>query len=297
MPKNANGMANPLQIPSQEPLIDVLRGDKQEKKRRKLLQKNKRRVRDLTKRGYTVDSAWVSSLSTKSVGQLSRISMDTVYRHATKQVGGKTTRGTTARKQERKASAKKAAATRLKRARDNFYSDRTDGGTVGAQADYPYESDNVVGNVTDLAKSWQESAADLAARGKYDSVKSDLSTWTPSSQWSNDLQRLKQNDVNLLVRLLDSAVEQDGIDAVAKRLQEHSEEIAAIMQKVMYESGGDYRTTGVHGMQIELSKFATILKGAPLDASESLYLTDLQESMNYSFDTGVDDEPDYDVYI
>ena len=114
---------------------------------------------------------------------------------------------------------------------------------------------------------------------------------------NGDLQRLKQNDVNLLVRLLDSAVEQDGIDAVAKRLQEHSEEIAAIMQKVMYESGGDYRTTGVHGMQIELTKFAAILKGAPLDASESLYLTDLQESMNYSYDPGVDDEPDYDVYL
>ena len=269
----------------------------QDKTRRKLLQKNKRRVRDLTKRGYTVDTAWIESLSSKTVGQLSRISMDTVYRHATKQVGGKTTRGTTARKKERKASAKKAAATRLKHARNKFYEGRTDGGTVDAQADYPHEADNVVGNVTDLAKSWQESAADLAARGKYDSVKSDLSTWTPSSQWSNDLQRLIQNDVNLLVRLLDSAVEQDGIDAVAKRLQEHSEEIAAIMQKVMYESGGDYRTTGVHGMQIELSKFATILKGAPLDASESLYLTDLQESMNYSFDTGVDDEPDYDVYI
>lgn len=282
MSKNADDMANRLQ---------------QDKTRRKLLQKNKRRVRDLTKRGYTVDTAWVESLSNKTASQLSRITMDTVYRHATKQVGGKTTRGTSARKKERKASAKKAAATRLKRARDNFYSGRTDGGSVGAQADYPYEADNVVGNVTDLAKSWQESAADLAARGKYDSVKSDLTTWTPSSQWSSDLQRLKQNDVNLLVRLLDSAIEQDGIDAVAKRLQEHSEEIAAIMQKVMYESGGDYRTTGVHGMQIELTKFAAILKGAPLDASESLYLTDLQESMNYSFDTGVDDEPDYDVYL
>ena len=265
---------------------------------RKLLQKNKRRIRNLTKRGYTVDQKWAESLSKRSAKQLSKISMETVYKHATKQTAtGKIVKGTTVRKYERKEAAKRAAATRLKRARDNFYSDRTDGGSVGARADYPREADNVVGNVTDLAKSWQESAADLAARGKYDSVKSDLSTWTPSSQWSSDLQRLKQNDVNLLVRLLDSAVEQDGIDAVAKRLQEHSEEIAAIMQKVMYESGGDYRTTGVHGMQIELSKFATILKGAPLDASESLYLTDLQESMNYSFDTGVDDEPDYDVYL
>ena len=282
MAKKANGAASQMQ---------------QDKNRRKLLQKNKRRVRELTKRGYTVDTAWVESLSNKTASQLSRITMDTVYRHATKQVGGKTTRGTTARKKERKESAKKAAATRLKRARDNFYSGRTDGGTVSAQADYPREADNVVGNVTDLAKNWQESTADLAARGKLDSVKSDLSTWTPSSQWSSDLQRLKQNDVNLLVRLLDSAIEQDGIDAVAKRLQEHSEEIAAIMQKVMYESGGDYRTTGVHGMQIELSKFATILKGAPLDASESLYLTDLQESMNYSYDPDIDDEPDYDVYL
>lgn len=282
MPKTANGKAGQMQ---------------QDKTRRKLLQKNKRRVRELTKRGYTVDTAWVESLSNKTASQLSRITMDTVYRHATKQVEGKVTRGTTARKKERKASAKKAAATRLKRAREDFYSDRTDGGSVGAQADYPYEADNVVGNVTDLAKSWQESAADLAARGKYDSVKSDLSTWTPSSQWSNDLQRLKQNDVNLLVRLLDSAVEQDGIDSVAKRLQEHSEEIAAILQKVMYESGGDYRTTGVHGMQIEITKFATILKGAPLDASESLYLTDLQESMNYSYDPDIDEEPDYDVYL
>ena len=139
MPKNADGMANRLQ---------------QDKTRRKLLQKNKRRVRDLTKRGYTVESAWIESLSSKTVGQLSRITMDTVYRHATKQVEGKTTRGTTARKKERKASAKKAAATRLKRARDNFYSGRMDGGSVGAQADYPYEADNVIGNVTDLAKSW-----------------------------------------------------------------------------------------------------------------------------------------------
>lgn len=282
MAKKANGAASQMQ---------------QDKTRRKLLQKNKRRVRELTKRGYTVDTAWVESLSNKSASQLSRITMDTVYRHATKQVEGKVTRGTTARKKERKASAKKAAATRLKRARDNFYSDRTDGGPVGTQADYPYEADNVVGNVTDLAKSWQESTADLAARGKLDSVKSDLSTWSPSSQWSSDLQRLKQNDVNLLVRLLNSAIEEDGIDAVAKRLQEHSEEIAAIMQKVMYESGGDYRTTGVHGMQIEITKFATILKGAPLDASESLYLTDLQESMNYSYDPDIDDEPDYDVYL
>lgn len=282
MAKKANGAASQMQ---------------QDKTRRKLLQKNKRRVRELTKRGYTVDTTWAESLANKTASQLSRITMDTVYRHATKQVEGKVTRGTTARKKERKASAKKAAATRLKRARDNFYSGRTDGGTVSEQADYPRESDNVVGNVTDLAKSWQESTADLAARGKYDSIASDLSTWSPSSQWSSDLQRLKQNDVNLLVRLLNSAVEQDGIDAVAKRLQEHSEEIAAIMQKVMYESGGDYRTTGVHGMQIEITKFATILKGAPLDASESLYLTDLQESMNYSYDPDIDDEPDYDVYL
>lgn len=282
MAKSANGVANQMQ---------------QDKTRRKLLQKNKRRVRDLTKRGYTVDTAWVESLSGKTVGQLSRITMDTVYRHATKQVGGKTTRGTTARKKERKASAKKAAATRLNRARATFYSDRADGGSITATTDYPHEADNVVGNVTDLAKAWQESDASLEARAKYDGVKSELSTWTPSSQWSSDLQRLKQNDVNMLVRLLDSAVEQDGIEAVAKRLQQHSEEIAAIMQKVMYESGGDYRTTGVHGMQVEITKFATILKGAPLDASESLYLTDLQESMNYSYDPGVDEEPLYDVYI
>lgn len=282
MPKNANGMANQMQ---------------QDKTRRKLLQKNKRRVRDLTKRGYTIDTAWVESLSSKTASQLSRISMDTVYRHATKQVGGKTIRGTTARKKERKASAKKAAATRLKRARDAFYEGRTDGGTVGAQADYPHEADNVLANVADLAESWQESAADLAARGKYDSVRADLLSWTPSSRWSNDLQRLKQNDVNLLIRLLDSAVEQDGINEVAKRLQAHSEEVAAIMQKVMFDSGSDYRNTGVHGMQVEITKFATILKGAPLDASESLYLTDLQESMTYSYDPGVDEEPDYDVYI
>lgn len=282
MSKNADDMANRLQ---------------QDKTRRKLLQKNKRRIRELTKRGYTVDPTWAESLSDKTVGQLSRITMDTVYRHATKQVGGKTTRGTTARKKERKASAKKAAATRLSRARATFYTDRTDGGSVTATTDYPREADNVIENVTDLAKAWQESDANLAARAKYDGVKSDLSTWTPSSQWSSDLQRLKQNDVNMLERLLNSAVEQDGIDAVAKRLQEHSEEIAAIMQKVMYESGGDYRTTGVHGMQVEITKFAAILKGAPLDASESLYLTDLQESMNYSFDTDVDEEPLYDVYI
>ena len=44
MSKNADDMANRLQ---------------QDKTRRKLLQKNKRRVRDLTKRGYTVDTAWV----------------------------------------------------------------------------------------------------------------------------------------------------------------------------------------------------------------------------------------------
>ena len=75
--------------------------------------------------------------------------------------------------------------------------------------------------------------------------------------------------------ILDSAIAEFGADAVAERLNENASEIAEIVDKAMY----NYEEAEIH-----ISRFASILNGGPLSASQAAEFAEMSEqSENWEY--------------
>lgn len=107
-----------------------------------------------------------------------------------------------------------------------------------------------------------------------------IRTWTVDSTWSPSLMEWKTEDKNKLERMLDAALERDGREAVADRLQKNAEVWNAAVDEILYGSGGSKEQTMNMRSQIDhdFITVATILKGSPLTQEESIEVSNMQES-------------------
>ena len=95
------------------------------------------------------------------------------------------------------------------------------------------------------------------------------------SSWSEELKNLKNEDRGILQDALNQAIAEAGREAVARRLEEHAEEINRIVQDVLYnESGNPYREETQPGINRRIQKVKSLLVGRPLTVQESWALTE-----------------------
>ena len=74
---------------------------------------------------------------------------------------------------------------------------------------------------------------------------------------------------------LQQAIAEEGREAVARRLEEHAEEINRIVQDVLFdESGKPYRDETQPGINRRIQKVKSLLLGRPLTVQESWALTE-----------------------
>ena len=69
------------------------------------------------------------------------------------------------------------------------------------------------------------------------------------------------------------AVSSEGAEAVARRMQEHAEEIKALVDNVLYGSGGGGKNfvTGREQVNFDLTYFASIIRGHDLTEAEKMF--------------------------
>lgn len=104
-----------------------------------------------------------------------------------------------------------------------------------------------------------------------------LQEWVPVQTWSKQFAGWKERDHNILTNLIKGALERDGEEVIAKRLQDNAEEVNGIIMRVLYASGGEYVVIGRQGIQYDLNRFAAIIQGFELSERDAILIEDLQD--------------------
>lgn len=116
------------------------------------------------------------------------------------------------------------------------------------------ESDNVLENIREL-----------------------IATWAPSSEWKEWFAKVKEHDKNVLERMLEGAIVEEGEAVVAKRCQGHAPYVIELAQRILYGSGGEEKD-GRQQIQLDLAEFHTIITGRAPSQEEAIEYHDLMES-------------------
>lgn len=230
-------------------------------------------LREAKKRGYVFTGNVLPDIpkviTQASVNRLKKITPTVLYRKATfvTPTGEKVT-GTKARQQERFKSARKGAETRQRnksKPSDGYSPEKpkpkpTKPSKPGPGDDFPGPAISFV---------------------ILDNIREEIRRWAPLPNWTKGLSESKERDKNILERLLDGAIAQQGKTVVAKRLEEHAFEVNDLVQEILYGSGskeGNFRD-GRTQVNFDLARFSAIIMGRSLTVEESKDLTDLAENL------------------
>lgn len=221
----------------------------------------KRRVKTKLKAGYTVPESIIPNrpkvITPESISNLKKRTGEYI---ASKSVyispAGTKVKGLQRLKQERSKRSKRAAETRK-----NFYAKKAK------------EEPNI---------SWHETEEPVyKSYVVLKQLRDLIDSWSPDSRWSSELTGLKNQDKRLLENVLNSAIERDGIEAVAQRCDANADTIISIANAILYQSSGDsYRKNGRENAQINIQKIGAILLGRGLTVSESIKFTSYAELEN-----------------
>lgn len=232
-------------------------------------QKVVRRVRDITKRGYSLPKNFIPNLpqniTDATLRNFQKYTVEYVYKHAVyiSPEGTKIT-GTKRRKQERSEAAKKGAETRRQR-----YYDSHPMSKKGTSKVLPKEENVVINNIQEQISMFT-----------IEDIEYHINEWLIDDKWSRELTILKNRDVNLLSETLANAINEFDRATVAKNIQDNADEIMRIISSVLYESGSKYHDTGREGMNMKIQAFRRLITGQSLTARESLELTEYAEAVN-----------------
>lgn len=214
-----------------------------------------------TARGYVWDKSFIPDIpkvvTEASVRRLKKLTPEYLYKKAYKIVDYETAeliQGEKARKLERKESAKKAAENRKKNKLKKEITEALKKDTAGfykekIKTDYPIASDVIINNFM-----------------------SQIEQWTPKGIWSDVFQGIKESDKNTLKNIIQGAINDQGMDAVAVRIEENANELNDLFAEILYGSGSaEYETqSGRKQVQLDLQRVASIVRGRSLTPHESL---------------------------
>ena len=103
-----------------------------------------------------------------------------------------------------------------------------------------------------------------------DNIYAEIERFTPSENWSSYWSKVKQGHVNTLKDILDRAISNNGRDVAAQNLKNSSENIAEMIERIMYSSDEEQ-------IEIDLAEFSEIANGAPLSLEEIKELSEDSE--------------------
>ena len=106
-----------------------------------------------------------------------------------------------------------------------------------------------------------------------------IDTWEPSITWTEYFTKIKTGDHRTLRNVLQGAIDAEGRDVIAQRLQDNAVRVIDLAQAILWESGDEEGRNTIH---IAINEFVAILYGRNLTAEESMELTDTIE-MNELF--------------
>lgn len=236
-----------------------------EKEVKKELAKIKRRVRNISKRGYSVPESIVPTLpkkiTEKTLSRFQKISPQEIYKRSVYvSPTGTKIKGTERRKQERSESARKGYETR----RNKFYANKPQ--LKAPDNEYTSEAKIIMLTVEDLI--WQISF------GWYDRSR----LWTHNN---NQLESIRERDSNMLLNILNEEIGKSGKNIVLARINANAKEIYEILDLVLLASGEYYHISARAGeVNQKIQRFAEIIKGNALTAAESIYFSELAEEQS-----------------
>lgn len=231
-----------------------------ERQAKQHIRRIKRFIRSAEARGYTFPDSVVPKLPKRvteaTIRRLDKIRPDYLYKKAvyTSPEGVKVS-GTKRRTQERSEQARKAAETRRRR----FIEERN--AAPGIKGEAPQEATFALNTIEDILYV-------------IDNREIKESWWAHKR---DPLGQYKEEDANRLRSVLEQAIAEQGRDAVAARIAENAQAIGELITQALQGSGDRYRENGREAVNALVQKFAAILRGRPLTASESLELTEQGE--------------------
>lgn len=144
--------------------------------------------------------------------------------------------------------------------------------------DLPQDSDIIINNLTDeVGERFGNSFSNVPFNDiALDDTMTQIADWTPSPQWSAGLTQAKEHDRNVLSNILQGAIQSQGREAVARRLEENSDRINNLISEILYGSGsaeGNFKD-GRTQVNADLTVFSSIILGRSLNLEESIALTE-----------------------
>lgn len=231
-----------------------------ERQAKQHIRRIKRFIRSAEARGYTFPDSVVPKLPKRvteaTIRRLDKIRPATLYKKAvyTSPEGVKVS-GTKRRSEERSEQAKKGAETR----RQRFIEARNAAPGITGQA--PEEAAFALNTIEEILFV-------------IDNREIKESWW---KHRRNALGEYKEEDANRLRSVLEQAISEEGRDAVAARIAANAQDIGELITQALQGSGDRYRENGREAVNALIQKFAAILRGRKLTASESLELTEQGE--------------------
>lgn len=109
--------------------------------------------------------------------------------------------------------------------------------------------------------------------------------WVPDIRWSEKFKRIKEDDKLTALNILNGAIERDGYEATAARLEAQADKILTLFSYIIYGASGDKKD----GIAPEKNEFNRIVNGGALTQSEADRVSNI--------DTTYYDEENYDEEI
>ena len=242
---------------------------------KKELKRIKQFMRRAEKRGYLWDDYELpkkpKKITEKSVSRLKKITPDLLYKKGEyiDQDTGEILEGVKGRTIERKTAAQKAAETRKqkKNAPKKEKNKHEKPKAPKTETTEPSYDEQYYGEVDEYLPDYSE----MIINNVYELI----DNFDTGNFYSKRGINQGMHNRDKLRMIIDSAIAEFGADAVAERLNENAGEIAEIVDKAMY----NYEEAEIH-----ISRFASILNGGPLTASQAAEFAEMSEqSENWEF--------------
>lgn len=273
-----------------------------DKEYKALVNKLKRKAKDVNKRGYTIPEDLIPEMPKKrfqSYLQQLKERIENIYDYVyyVKQETGEYFTGLQRRGQERREAAQKAVQKRkrneniraieqFERDFKKFYEENREAIEEGDYLRIPEDNRNLRNRPENVfkppRKPTQEELDTLPHEAEIilDRIYSEIERWQPDPRWSSQLENIKRDDTNQLRSVIDGAINQLGRERVIRNLAANAEEFEALCMEIMYVSGSARVELGREGVRIDLVKITQFVWGRSLTVEESQILQHQAEMYN-----------------
>lgn len=250
-------------------------------------------IRRAEKRGFIIPKSAkpgkpLKRPTVKSIERLKTITPEAIYERAKYKSQGKTYKGEEARKIARKEAREQTAKKKAEQAKskveqaareeaDKIFSVEIAELAKAAEKptieppskEPPKEADIIIRNVEKaLPEPDEEDVFEVGyGEGGVIGVEEELESWERPLNSSDWYAERKEKDKNKMSRLFHEVLERDGIDAVAKRIQNSGEGFKQLLDRILYGSDGR------GDLERDFAEMAAILYGRPLTVDESMNVT------------------------